>query len=458
MLREYKVFYSPEDRTNIGGASSLSSSLNQGETGQETTDMDILNQDDTNEEDESSKETADESEEGDEDSKNARSSRSKTDETDEEATVEDETDETDEDDDEDEEKDEDDDEETDDEESDEDEDDSEELVVSDLAKAVKKAAPDLFKKVPGLREALEKEKEFSEVFNNAEEAKVAARNSGYLAALYNDIASGDVERTGNFLKAIKTTNEEAFVDFSHTILESIGKINPQLYGEVMLKPMKKALMAMYADALKTGNKNLAAVAIHAHNYWFETQDIKAPLEERKKATKTKEQEDWEKEKQEFETTKLTEFRSGITEVVNHSMKLSITKELDGIKLDDYQRRNIIRDIFQGVDEVLGSDKRYLGGIQSLFDQAKSAKYNPEWKSRIVKAYLQRARQALPAIRNRVLREAGIKVKDSQKSESRRLVPAGLGGNKSENQIDFSRVDRTKTTDMDILNGRPKYIK
>jgi len=338
-----------------------------------------------------------------------------------------------------------------------DEEDVESLAQSNLSKAVKKIAPELFKKVPGLREALERDKQFGEVFSTPEEAKVAASNSGFLAAMYNDIASGDVEKTGNFLKAIENTNKEAFEDFSHTILESIGKLNPQLYGEVMLKPMKKALMAMYHDALKTGNKNLAAVAIHAHNYWFDTQDIKAPLEERKATKKTKEQEDWEKEKEEFETTKSQEFKGAITEVVNHSMKLSITKELDGIKLDDYQKRNIIRDIFTGVDEVLGSDKRYLGGIQSLFDQARGSKYSPDWKSRIVKAYLQRARQALPGVRNKVLREAGIKVKD-QKPESRRMVPAGLGGNKSEDKIDFSRVDRSRTTDMDILNGRPKYIK
>ena len=217
-------------------------------------------------------------------------------------------------------------------------------------------------------------------------------------------------------------------------------------------------MAMYADALRTGNKNMAAVAIHAHNYWFETQDIKAPLEERKKVGKTKEQEAWELEKQEFENTKLGDFKSGITEVVNHSMKLSITKELDGIRLDDYQKRNVIRDIFTEVDRVLGEDKRYLHGIQSLFDQARSSKFSPDWKSRIVKAYLQRARQALPAIRNKVLKEAGVKVNGTQKSESRRLVPAGLGGNRSEEKIDFSRVDRSRTTDMDILNGKPKYIK
>src|SRR6187402_659439 len=333
-----------------------------------------------------------------------------------------------------------------------------ELDLSDLTKAVKKASPELFKKIPGLREALERDKEMGEIFTSPEQAKIAAKNAAFLDLMYKDISSGDVEKTGNFLKALKNTDEEKFEDFSHTILDSIGKLSPQLYGEVMLKPMKRAITAMYQDALKTGNKNLAAVAIHAHNYWFDTQDIKAPLEERKKAAKSKEQEDWEKEKQEFVETKAQEFKGGITEVVNHSMKLSITKELDGIKLDDYQKRNIIRDIFSGVDEILGSDKRYLGGINSLFEQARQSKYSGDWKSKIVKAYLQRARQALPAVRNKVLLEAGIKVKDQQKSESRRLVPAGLGGNRSEeNKIDFSRVDRARTTDMDILNGKPKYL-
>jgi hypothetical protein len=338
------------------------------------------------------------------------------------------------------------------------EDEIKDLASSNLSKAVKRAAPDLFKKVPGLREALEEHKQFAEVFTNPDEAKSAAHSAKMLNAVYQDIASGDVKRTGDFLKAIKTVDEGAFEDFSHTILDSIGELSPQLYGEVMLKPMKKALMSMYADALKSNNKNLAAVAIHAHNYWFETQDIKAPLEERKKISKTKEQEAFEKEKSEFESSKLGDFKTGITEVVNHSMKLSITKELDGLKMDDYQKRNVIRDIFTEIDSVLGSDKRYLSGIQSLFDQAKSSKYSPDWKSRVVKAYLQRARQALPAVRNKVLKEAGIKFKEPQKSESRRLIPAGLGGGKSEDRIDFSRVDRSRTTDMDILNGRPKYIK
>ena len=452
MFKLYKVFYSPGDST---GSSS-------GEVGDVEpispgpTDRDILRQDDADDEvsdkgkgkgkrlsRDHNEET--ETEESEEEQEESDSDEEESDGIRDEGVDEEDSDEESEDEEEDSEEDE---EET--------EDDTE--AAGDLARAVKKAAPELFKKIPGLREALERDKEFGEIFSTPEEAKTAAKNSGYLASIYQDIASGDVERTGNFLKAIKNTNEEAFEDFSHTILDSIGKISPQLYGEVMLKPMKRALMSMYSEALKTGNKNLAAVAIHAHNYWFDTQDIKAPLEDRKKATKSKEQEEWEKEKTEYENVKSQEFRQGITEVVNHSMKLSITKELDGIKLDDYQKRNIIRDIFNGVDEVLGSDKRYLGGITSLFDQAKSSKYSPDWKSRIVKAYLQRARQALPAIRNKVLREAGIKFKEAPKSESRRLVPAGLGGNKSEHDIDFSRVDRTKTTDMDILNGRPKYIK
>ena len=440
MFKFPKVFYSPNDAPgNTGGTATPAGDDNSG-----ITDRAILNG-----EDDAVPEEDEEVSDGDGDEEESVSEDEEEEEGDEEASEEDE----------DEEEGDADDEESDGTGDDGLDDDEEILTQSNLTKAVKKIAPDLFKKIPGLREALERDKQFGEVFSTPEEAKQAAQNSYYLAAMYKDISSGDVEKTGNFLKALKNTNEESFEDFSHTILDSIGKLSPQLYGEVMLKPMKRALMSMYADALKSGNKNLAAVAIHAHNYWFDTQDIKAPLEDRKPAkAKTREQEEFEREKQEYEGTKAQEFRGGITEVVNHSMKLSITKELDGIKLDDYQKRNIIRDIFLGVDGILGSDKRYLGGINSLFDQAKGSRYSQEWKSRIVKAYLQRARQALPAIRNKVLREAGIKFKESPKSESRRLVPAGLGGNKSEEKIDFSRVDRSKTTDMDILNGKPKYIK
>jgi len=423
-----KVFYSPEGNGSVDTTVS------------EPTDKDVLNQKEgDNEKDVSSGEGDDEEEKEEESDDEGEDDREESDGSEDEDEVDDEEEQ-----------------EEDDEESD--ESDEKVLYSSDLSKAIKKVAPDLFKKVPGLREALERDKEFGEVFSTVEEAKTAVRNTNLLSAMYADLASGDVSKTGNFLKAIKNTDESAFEDFSHTVLESIGKINPQLYGEVMLKPMKKALMSMYNDALKTGNKNLAAVAIHAHNYWFETQDINAPLEERKKTTKTKEQEEWEREKQEFEVSRLDEFRTSITEVVNHSMKLAITKELDGIKLDDYQKRNVIRDVFLGVDQILGQDKRYIGGINSLFEQAKSSKFSSDWKSRIIKAYLQRAKQALPSIRNKVLREAGIKVKDSQKAESRRLVPAGLGGNKSDEKIDFSRVDRSRTTDMDILNGKPKYLK
>jgi hypothetical protein len=444
MFKTFKVFYSPGE---VGGTGTTQPA---GDDSSGITDRDILNGDDDGVSDEEVPDGRRKS------GKREEREESLSEDEDEELSSEDEEGE------EESEEESDDDEESDgtgDEDLEEDEEEVEELALSDLTKAVKKAAPDLFKKVPGLREALERDKKFGEVFATPEDAAQAARNSGYLAAVYSDIASGDVERTGNFLKAIKNTNEVAFEDFSHTILDSIGKIDPNMYGEIMLKPMKRALMAMYADGLKTNNKNLAAVAIHAHNYWFDTQDIKAPLEDRKKVTKTKEQAAWEREKEEYEGTRVNEFRGAITEVVNHSMKLSITKELDGLKLDEYQKRNIIRDIFLGVDEILGSDKRYLGGINSLFDQARSSKYSPDWKSRIVKAYLQRARQALPAIRNKVLREAGIKHKDQPKSESRRLVPAGLGGNKSEGTgIDFSRVDRSRTTDMDILNGKPKYLK
>jgi len=190
MFKRFNVFFSPND------ASGTSSNLPAVDTS--VTDKDILNQGD---------------DDGDEVSDDAGDGKEEEvpDEDDEEESEEEES-----------EEDGDEEEDSSDEESDGfGDDDSDVEDFSDLTKAVKKAAPDLFKKVPGLREALERDKEFGEVFSTPEEAKLAAKNSGFLEKVYSDISSGDVEKTGNFLKAIKNTNEEAFEDFSHVILESI---------------------------------------------------------------------------------------------------------------------------------------------------------------------------------------------------------------------------------------------
>lgn len=437
-----KVFYDPDDSNGTGISDNLPDL--------DTNDLDILNQEDDTDDDEVSNSSDDADEEGENKEKGKGKSKRKTkDESDDDESdgSEDEVDDLEEDQD-------------DDEENDDPDDEDDDEFSGDLIQDVKKASPDLFKKLPQLREVLKEYDKFIEIVPTVEDAQIAVKNAGFLRQMYNDVSSGDVDKTSNFLKAIKETNPTAFEDFSHTILGSIAKISPDLYGQVLMEPVSKALKSMYAAGIKAGNKNLAAAAIWAYDHFFDTKDIKSNLEPRKKITEeTEEQKNFKKEKQEFETTALTTFKTGVVEVVNHSMALSIKKQLDGIEMSEYQKRNIVRDIFQLVDANMGNDKRYMASVDSLFNQARSGKYNADWKTRIVKNYLQRGRQVLNPIVIKVLKEAGIKGKPKQQVESRRIVPAGLGGGRSEqNKIDVGRIDKSKTSDMDVLNDKITYKK
>src|SRR6188474_2554718 len=134
MFKHFNVFYSPNDVTGMPSAGSVGDVEPIGPT-----DKDILNGDDDGDEVPDNAGDGEDEEEGDEENEDEE---------------------------------EDDDAESEESDGTEDKDvDQGDLDLSDLTKAVKKVAPDLFKKIPGLREALERDKEFGEVFATPEDAK-----------------------------------------------------------------------------------------------------------------------------------------------------------------------------------------------------------------------------------------------------------------------------------------------
>jgi len=415
-------------------------------------DLDVLNQGDDNEEENEEGEEGESEDEGLSERKVSKGSK-KSKVNSEENEEADEDEESDED-----SSDEDEDSEDGDEEEVEDEDDEEdeEVEETDLNKGLKKKFPEIFKTFPQLREIIKTEEAYSKLFVSPQHAEIAANKSNILDHMAADIVSGDVDKTQRFLKAIENNSPDGYKDFAHTVITAIGKKDPELYGEILRVPIKRALQTLYAEGLKFKNKNMAASAIYAHEYFFGNQDIKGELEERKKPEKSKEQEAWEREKQQIQTQAAREFDSSVSDAVSHSLRNAIRRQLEGYEIDSYKLRNIIRDISSEVDELLGQDKRHLSGMDALFAKARSSKFSEQSKSEIIRAYLTRARLSLPAVRNKVLKEAGIKVK-SEKKENRRIVPAGLGGGKG-GEIDFSRVDKSRTSDADILSGDPKRIK
>jgi hypothetical protein len=324
--------------------------------------------------------------------------------------------------------------------------DSPDALIKDLAKS------GMLKKHPELRAMISENKEYQQYFATPEEAKVAQEQVTLFNNMQETIVKGDAEP---LLKVLKATNEESLVEFSHSFIDAIGKLDPKVYSDILTAPVRKVLQAAFIDGKKAQNKNLFASAIYLHEYIFGDREVGRPIEERKGLMKkTPEMEKFETERQQFEQKKRTDFGKSVDEVIIHTFKSELVKDLKRYtSISDYTRGKIVDEIISKVDGKLTGDPRHKSSIESLFKQAQSAGYTGDWKSRIVSSWLHRGRAVLPEIRKKVLQEAGVKGIQNG-VEPKRL--SGISNRSSEStgdSINWDKVDKSKLSDRDILAGR-----
>ena len=324
--------------------------------------------------------------------------------------------------------------------------DSPDALIKDLAKS------GMLKKHPELRAIINENKEYQQYFATPEEAKVAQESVNVFNNMQESIVQGQAEP---FLKVLKATSEESLSEFSHNFIDSVGKIDPKLYSDILTNPFRKVLKAAYIDGKKAQNKNLFASAVYLHEYVFGDQNVDRPLDERKSVLKkSPEMDQFEKERTDWENKKATDFGSAAEEVIRHTLKSDIVKDLKRYtSLNEYTRGKIAADIIEKIDGTMRGDKRHLASMDSLLKQAKSAGYTNDWKTRVVSSWLHRARIVLPEVRRKVLQEAGVKGQLNG-AEPRRLSGiTNRGGGESEGNINWDKVDKSKLSDRDILAGR-----
>ncbi len=348
-------------------------------------------------------------------------------------------------------------------ESDESDDESELLDDQNVYQALKGVDKDIFKKVPQLRDVIYREQEFSKVFNSVDDAKEAASNTEVLSTLWKSVEAGTVDGAVEVLKS----TDKHLDSFATKLLPALKKISPDLYGKVLTNPVKLALKNMYIAGMKSKDKNVAYSAVHAYKHFFDTDDINEQIDfEEKPVAKTKAEEQLEEENKRLKSGRVTEFTNDIAEAVTHSLKGSIRKEVDKVKelatASDYTKKKLIDDIFTQIDNVLGSDNRHITGMNSLRKQAEGAGLTKDWKTRIITAYLVRARQSLSPVIIKVMKDAGITAKEKEKKPVTRFGPSagGTGGGSNNKTVDKDAVRAAlkggkslKEVEANILAGK-----
>jgi hypothetical protein len=336
-------------------------------------------------------------------------------------------------------------------------------------KQIKAVAPDLFKKIPEMKNIFFREGKFSEIYADPEEAAEAARYAGNYLKLEKSIA--DEHDPTLLLKELKDNNADAFKAFSGNFLSKLRSLDENVYVEVTTPIIEELLYHANRVGNKTGDKNLAASARHLANFVFanggEIPDIAKRAAEGTK--KHPAEEKLEKERAEYAQTRFKEADQEVHGRIMKTLEASIIQGLDpdGV-MSDRMKKAIVRDTVEELNALLLKDKMHGRRMQVAWDKGKSDSFSKQSKDQIVNNFLSGAKPLLRSIRNRIRDEVAGKSRSrrdvtddkdnnnrgARKPEKKSFAGSNRPGNDRRHAgsvLDPSKIDYQRTSDLDILN-------
>jgi hypothetical protein len=321
-----------------------------------------------------------------------------------------------------------------------------------------KAYPDIFKRFPQIQNTFGREEAFTELFPTVEDAQNAADYQESFLAFEQNIASGDPT---HLLQSVKNLDPNIFGKFTGNFMDTLYKVDRDQFNEVLRPITKKLVRHIFADGVRTKNENLVNAAQWFSDYLFGTEVEKIPADQKPITTKTKEQEDFERRREEHTER---EYNTSFTEVLGY-----VDRKLDTFlsnidpnnKLTPYTKRVLVRDIKEEVGAALRKETPLQRTIGNLWGRGKKFGYTPELRQKIGNLYLARAKQVAPAIAKRLVKEAmgtsGPKPTIKKTNIASGGRPSANGNNAtktaSSKAPDPKQIDWSKSSDGDILRGK-----
>lgn len=326
--------------------------------------------------------------------------------------------------------------------------------------AIKQKYPEIFKEFPELREALYRETELTNVFPTVDQAVEALEKSESFEQLEDDLAGGNME---NLLNTVSEISKDSFKDLAVTFLPHVAKKDKDLYVELTSPILDRFLKALYRYGTDRNDDNIKHAAEHAALFAFNDADYATGKKEIpfvKKEAKTPRELELEKRENEFLNARHEEASDRADTNIKRVMIAKIEENLDPQKvLSDFARSKVVEETLKLVDEALVGDERHMRLVKSLWKNARKTNYSPEAIKRITTAYLSRALQLVPATRSKVLTKAiGKPATPATTQPNVRIVPSTDKGKTPQQMVskvpvDPKTIDRRKTDDLDILEGR-----
>ena len=326
---------------------------------------------------------------------------------------------------------------------------------------IKKKYPNIFKEFPQLRSALFLAPKYQEIFSDPESAAEAAGKSQEYDVLEESLSGrGD---PGPLLNTLAENNPKALKKIAENFGEALRTASPDDYTTLTTPIIEELLFHASRHANKVGDKNLLLASRHLANYVFANGGEIPDISRRSAKPQPSEAErQLQQERAGYAAREENRALVDISKDAHSELGKVITAKLDG--LSDFEKKAIIKETRLEVDRTLKADRAFQNSITALWKRAADSNYSDDSKSRIKRAWLDRAKLVAPAIRNRLRQEALDARNPSRgnrgeadrekpaEGQKKRSFPSG-GGNRGESRSGFAdpkKIDWNKTSDMDIL--------
>jgi hypothetical protein len=336
-------------------------------------------------------------------------------------------------------------------------------------KKIKEKYPDFAKtnEFRELRNAYHRESQYTELFPTLDDAKEAAENNDTFNKLNADIVGkGDVS---SLLTAVKDASPDSLKKIALGFMDTLARIDQNLYADAIAPITRKVAKQIYASGMKIlkanpesdDGKALVATARNITHFYFEDAEL-AGKDEPQPDTRITEKE---RELETREQAIIREKFQGAYSIAATSVDKNLDKQIlqgldpDG-KLNEFVRDSLVEKIKKEVMGQIDQDQLHLRRMNSLWKRAQSEGYNRESLSRIVSAYLERARPIIPTVRNK-FRSIAIGKGREREEESPKIVKGRSGrapandGKINVRNVDSRKIDYRNTSDDDIFEGKVK---
>jgi len=320
---------------------------------------------------------------------------------------------------------------------------------------LKKADPELFKKVPGLKDIFFREQAFSETFASVEEAKAAASKAEDFDIIEATLVNGDMSLV---LKELAANSPQSVPQLVDNFLPTLQRLSKDLYVRATMPVLEDLIRLAYNDGKRLNDKNLMYAAGHIAKHVFGEPRIPEPRNTNTGPHPAEVQ--LREERSRHFNERYGQFNYDVTTESYSRLERIADKGIndpDG-KLNGFTRKAILKDTLSELDQQLAQDQQLSQTLRQLWRRATVGGFTQEHREAILNAHLSRAKQLLPGIRNRMVAEAlGQRVRGNNnlRNQKRDLPVGGRGaaGGRGRGALNPRNIDWGKTSDEDILAGK-----